>query len=102
MLKWIKTVFSNLSVEPAFFLFALAQGFYLVIAKNLYVDKVCNVNFNYSREICDNIQQHEAEQIEVQKYVSSLQAYNSVIQVLIVSEMYPPMIRLNTEAFIIE
>ena len=39
------------------------------------------MNLNYTREICDNIQQHEGEQVEVQKYAASLQAYNSMVQV---------------------
>lgn len=39
-MSWIVNVWKSISIEPVFFLFALAQGFYLVIAKNLYVDKV--------------------------------------------------------------
>jgi len=75
-----KDVWNTISIEPVFFLFALCQGFYIVISKKLYLDKVCMVNLNYTREICDDLVQYESEQIEVQKYVSSLQAYNSMIQ----------------------
>ena len=38
------------------------------------------MNLNYTQEICDNIREHELVQIEVQKYASSLQVYNKVIQ----------------------
>ena len=40
VLNWAKSIWTNKSVEPTFFLFALAQGFYLIVAKNLYIDKV--------------------------------------------------------------
>ena len=52
----LKSVVSNITIEPTFFFFALAQGFYIVIASSLYISKVCNVNLNYSMEICENVQ----------------------------------------------
>ena len=36
----LKEVWNTISIEPVFFLFALCQGFYIVIAKQLYLDKV--------------------------------------------------------------
>ena len=72
----VKEVFSNITIEPIFFLFSLNLGFYIIVSKNLYVEKVCRVNLNFTDEVCNNIQQHEDEQVKVQEYVSSLQAYN--------------------------
>ena len=36
----LKEVWNTISIEPVFLLFALCQGFYIVIAKQLYLDKV--------------------------------------------------------------
>ena len=37
---------------------------------------------NFTSDICDNIQQHKDQQIEVQKYVAVLQMYNSILQAI--------------------
>ena len=79
---WVKAkaIVQNVSIEPAYFLFMLAHGFYVIIAQSLYIDKVCRVNLNYTTEICDDIQHNEVEQIEVQRYVAALQSYNAILQ----------------------
>ena len=78
----VKSFFSQITIEPIFFLFSLNFGLYIVVAKNLYIEKVCKVNLNFTEEICDNIQEHKEEQILVQQYVSELKVYNSVIQAI--------------------
>ena len=37
---------------------------------------------NFSDIICDDIQNHENEQIQVQKYSADLKMYNSVLQAI--------------------
>lgn len=82
ILKNLKEFWANITVEPVLLLFALCQGLYMIVAQSLYVSKVCNVNLNFTREVCDNIYSHKEEQIAVQEYVSTLQAYSGILQAL--------------------
>ncbi len=51
-----------------------------IISFQLYIEKVCKVNLNYTEEICDDLQHNEDEQNEVQKYVSKLKIYSRILE----------------------
>ena len=70
--------FKSITLEPALFLYMLSLGIYYVPSQALYVDKVCQINFNYT--FCDDLNNHPDEQIKVQKHVAAIQAYNTILQ----------------------
>ena len=80
--KTVKEFFMTITVEPAYLIFAISQGLYLIVSSELYISKVCKVNLAFGDEVCDNIQQHRDKQVEVQKYVSTLKIYNSILQAI--------------------
>ena len=91
---FLKSVYSNTTIEPVMLLFALSLGFFYMSGTQLYVDKMCRVNlvreglvdFNNSQEICDNIYSNKKLQIENQERVTRLQTLSRCIQAI------PPLI----------
>ena len=75
-------IWSNITIEPVFLIFAFCYGSFSIASKELYIAKICNVNHNYSREICDHIEQHKDIQVKVHEDVATLNTYNSVIQAI--------------------
>ena len=87
----LKYVWENITLEPVAFLFSLNFGFIAVAGNQLYVDKMCQVNLNYAKEICDNVSvnpDYKDIMIENQKRVVALQTISRVIQ-SIPSFLYP-------------
>ena len=84
LLAKIKYIFENITLEPVVFIFAVNFGFWVLASQQLYVDKMCQVNLNHSKEICDNIQSgvHKEIQLTNQEKVTALRVISTTIQTI--------------------
>ena len=69
----IQSLLRNIHLGPVVFLFYICFGIFFVTSQQLYIEKACKVNLNYSEEVCDNIKEHNETQIEAQKLISEIQ-----------------------------
>jgi len=74
--KWFRVVFN---LELAMALHAFSHSINGVIVTNLYIEKACRVNLNYSTEICDHINDYDSENNQVQIIVSTLELYSTIL-----------------------
>ena len=73
MSKFVDNVWSNITIEPVMAMYCLIIALSGIPGEELYLKKACKVNLNHSAEICDNIYDYEAAQMETQKLVSVVQ-----------------------------
>lgn len=77
--RGILRLWHKITIEPAVFLFTFAYGFYSIIAQNLLIDRVCTVNLNLTSEVCDHLDHYKHDQMEVQKQVTLIVLYTSIL-----------------------
>ena len=74
----MKDALSLLSLEPIIFLQTFTWGLGSVIQQNLIIAKVCK-DLGYSQEICEDINNHDAEDDAVQTRASQINMYMSIL-----------------------
>lgn len=73
--------YKNISVEPVLFLYMFAFMITSVVEQDLFLQKACHVNKNYSNEICSNIKNSSNVKYkkEVQKIVAQFLQWESIL-----------------------
>ncbi|XP_069985991.1 proton-coupled folate transporter isoform X2 [Penaeus vannamei] len=82
---WLKlrTVVSQVSVEPVMLLDGLGFSVMIVYVENLQMDKICRVNLNYTEEMCENLSRYPEENLKLQQSFSMFGMYNGIIMAFI-------------------
>lgn len=78
----------NTTVEPLLPLYIIASVLTAYGAQNLYLDKACRVNLNYTSDVCDALMRRDTknlqhEDTEVQKLVAEMNSWKTVVQTFI-------------------
>ena len=73
LLKLIKDVYSNITIEPIAFLAMVTFFLSYVSSQVLYLEKACRVNLNQSATDCANLTENSALQVQTQEYVAGVQ-----------------------------
>ncbi|KAM3961961.1 putative peptidoglycan muropeptide transporter SLC46 [Aphomia sociella] len=80
---------SNITVEPIFAGLVIASMLSRLAVQNLNLDKACRIKLQYGDTICDELIErkgnHTIEEAEIQKVISSIESWKSVVQTAIPS-----------------
>lgn len=71
---------SWLSVEPVVVATLFGLGLFATLGENLWLDKICEVHFNLSTEVCGALSLHPWEEEEVQRFASRYRVYSEVVE----------------------
>ncbi|XP_076058807.1 putative peptidoglycan muropeptide transporter SLC46 [Oratosquilla oratoria] len=71
---------SNVTVEPIILLTVLSFTIQTVFTTNLMLAKVCEIHFNYSEEICNNLTFYKEKQENVQKLSNTYSMYKDLLE----------------------
>jgi len=76
--------FSYVTIEPSMFLISLGFSFEGVFVDNLWIDKVCLNQLNYSKEMCQSLDSgnYTSQQDDVQKWVTTYKMYAQMIETI--------------------
>jgi MFS transporter, PCFT/HCP family, solute carrier family 46, member 3 len=85
LIEKIRRIKENITVEPMLAFYIVPSVLSGLATQNLYLDKACRVNLNYSDEICHALSQrlttnYTLEETEVQKLVVAMQGWKTVLQ----------------------
>jgi hypothetical protein len=81
----LRNIRNAITVEPMLALYIIPSVLSGLATQNLYLDKACRVNLNYTDEVCHALAQrlttnYTMEETEVQKLVVWMQGWKTVLQ----------------------
>jgi len=80
--RFVKSVWETITIEPVVLLFCIISSLSKISSEVLYLQKGCQVNLGVSASVCLNLTAYNQTQLETQKLVSGVQAYNGLLQSL--------------------
>ncbi|KAL3289026.1 hypothetical protein HHI36_003469 [Cryptolaemus montrouzieri] len=84
-LQKVKYMATHITVEPLVFFYILPGAMGLLTSQNLYLEKACRVNLNYSSSVCDAMVRRdptgyeEYQETEVQKLVATMLSIKTAV-----------------------
>ena len=55
VLSYIMKILTNITIEPAMFMLAFADGLDDVSLSQMIIEKTCRVDFDFNQTVCDNL-----------------------------------------------
>lgn len=92
ILKSIKNVLRETTVEPCLFIYMLCTAISSLAVQNMHLEKACRVNFNYSDDVCDRIRDRNTtdlkeELVQIHSLVAKVVAWKFPLQTAIPAVM---------------